>query len=246
MRNDWSLRDIAREWTRVQEDVERHAAWILLAPLGERITPAFVGSTVPDGLDSERLLLIGWSSTEEEMARAAVSLFHGGEVHLGRLARIGSDRQMMRLERALRVFRREVDPPEWEVDPDQMRKSSAHVRVDRIAYPGLNPGHYHHSRTVLPCGEQVLTRVGPPIVEILRDLVDAVENWSACDHRECRGEFALAWSRMPKAGPLIHRALRPTGGHTRLLLRMRNGTAHEQQLAAELEEQLRFPWSSPT
>lgn len=120
MNNDWSLQAVAREWTRDPDDRERQAAWILLSYLGSRITPAVVGSNRPDGLDSERLLALGWSSTEEQLARAAVSLFHGGEVRLGHLARFGSDEQIARLFRAIRVFRGDEEPPTWDIERNRM------------------------------------------------------------------------------------------------------------------------------
>lgn len=246
MDNDWRLRDIAREWTRNPNDRERAAAWVLLSHLGERITPAFVGSTAPKGLDGERLLSLGWSSTEAEVARAAVSLFNGGEVRLGHLVRYGSDEQLHRMKKAIDILQGVEDPWEWDVVRDPMQESSADVVVDQIEYPWLGHGEFHEARTTLPCGATVSTELGGEVVELLRDVVTTVDDWTVCEHPSCRTQFALAWSRFPKVAPVLLRSMRSAGASSSLLLFMRSGTEHEQEIAEELEQQFPAPYSSPS
>lgn len=107
----WTKSAVATTWTHDPRDRERQSAWILLGSLDDRVARAFEGKRAPKYLNRDKLFEIGWSETEELIARAGASLYSGPvKVDLGRMVRRLNQGQMERVIHALRVRRGEEDP----------------------------------------------------------------------------------------------------------------------------------------
>lgn len=242
MDTPWTVRDLAREWTRDPADRERQATWALLSLLDDRVTRALVGDDRPTGFDPDALLSIGWSETEELIARSAVALYRGtGQVDLGRLARGFSPDQMQRLRKALELRRGDCKPETWHTRRVPMRGSSASVVRYEARYSWLALGErgLHAWLTKLPCRETIRTPVREDTEETIRQLVLSLRSWDACGHGECRLQFALSWAWAEDAVVPVYRVAEEVGDASGLFLLMRNGTKREQEMALKVGEECR-------